>query len=203
MFQYSDNRNCRSSSLWVVKGNGLLYIVNMNSMYFFIFFVLMWLGISILLSYWSGWKELAQYYRYQNELITKRKFLRWASLRGVSYKACLTIGGSVQGLYLSILFLFALGYPKLFIPWNDIKFAKKVYWGFPVLELSFTKATSVTLMVSPELGNLFQEISGRPLIIDETNYQQSAVSNKYLWVCIILGISGLITAIVVSLMAHK
>ena len=127
----------------------------------------MWIGICFLLSYWSGWRELAQYYRYQNQVITKAKYFQWASMRGVNYKSCLTIGANVEGIYFSVLFLFAVGSPRLFIPWNDIKIVKKKFWWMPVLELKFVKVPFVSIMVSQGLESFFQEIYGRTFIIDD------------------------------------
>jgi hypothetical protein len=131
------------------------------------FLILLFLGGFIGVSYASGWRELARYYRYQNESITSKKLLLWACLRWVSYKACLYIGANPQGVYLAVLSLFSAASPKLFIPWNDITINKKIFWGYPVFELRFAKAPTVTLMVSQKLGDFFQEASGRPLIIDD------------------------------------
>jgi len=118
----------------------------------------MWLTISLILSYWSGWNELAQYYRYQDQPILKKKHFQWLSMRGVNYKTCMTIGGNEQGLYLSVLFLFSLGSPKLFIPWQDISILKKKYWWMPVLELSIVKTPSIKIMMFQSLEGFLQDM---------------------------------------------
>lgn len=133
---------------------------------FFLFFISMWLGVLIILSYGSGWKELARYYRYQNEGVSKKRYCQWANVGGVSYKGCMTIGGNEQGLYLSILFLFSFGSSSLFIPWKDIRIVKKRYWWFPVLELSIVQAPSVKIRVAQSMENFLQEVYGRPLSIE-------------------------------------
>ena len=125
---------------------------------FFVCFVTMWLMVSLLLSYWSGWSELAQYYLYQNEPILKKKNFQWLSMRGVKYKGCMTIGGNEQGLYLSVLFLFSFGSSKLFIPWQDISIVKKKYWWLSVLELSIVKTPSIKIMMFQSLEGFLKEL---------------------------------------------
>lgn len=129
-------------------------------------------GLSISMSYFSGWKDLVRSYRYQNEVLSQTCYLHWARMRWVSYYYCLIMGGNVQGFYLAGRSVLTAGAPKLFIPWNDIEIKRKIFLGSPVLELSFAKAPSVTLMVgqlmgSPSLENLFREIFGKPLIVEK------------------------------------
>jgi len=125
---------------------------------FFLFFIFVWLGIAFSLSYISGWRQLAQYYPYQNQTIVNKRQFQWANVRGISYKGCVTIGGNEQGLYLSILFLFSFGHPSLFIPWSDIKIERKKYWWFPVLELSIVQTPTVKIRFFQSLENFLQEI---------------------------------------------
>ena len=70
----------------------------------------------------------------------------------------MTIGGNEQGLYLSVLFLFSLGSPKLFIPWQDISILKKKYWWMPVLELSIVKTPSIKIMMFQSLEGFLQDM---------------------------------------------
>ena len=165
-------------------------------------FIFSWGGVSILISYWSGWKTLAQYYPYQNEPLSQRKLFQCASMRGVSFNNCLTIGASVQGLYLAMPFLFSVGFPKLFIPWSDIKIARKEFWGIPVLELSFAKASGVSFMVREKIGIFLQETSGRSLI-EGVVFQPSASTEKYQLIPIVMAILGLFAALAVFFISHK
>jgi hypothetical protein len=137
-----------------------------NPLIFLPFFALMWFGIQCVLSYMSGWKQLAYYYPYNNQMIDKKKDFQWANVGGISYKGCMTIGGNNQGLYLSILPLFSFCSAKLFIPWNDIKTAKKKYWWFPVLELSINQTPTVKIMFLQSMEKFLQEIYGRPLLLE-------------------------------------
>ena len=177
----------------------------MNNPYiFFIFFICMWVGICVLLSYWSGWRELAQYYRYQSQRIIKKRYFQWASMRGVNYRSCLTIGSNAEGIYFSVLFLFAAGSPRLFIPWSDIKITKKKFWWLPVLELKLVKVPAVTIMVSQGLESFFQEVCGRTLMIEDGGLPNPTAFNKYQWAPFIIGALGLCAALYAAFFAsHK
>jgi hypothetical protein len=129
-----------------------------NPYLFIIYFVMMWFAVLLILSYWSGWSELAQNYPYQGQPILKKKHFQWLNMRGVSYKGCITIGGNEQGLYISVMYLFSFGAPSLFIPWQDISIVKKKYWWFPVLELSSVKAPSIKIRIFQSLESFLQDV---------------------------------------------
>jgi hypothetical protein len=131
-----------------------------NPYIFPIFFISMWLGITLLLAYASGWKKLAQTYSYQNEIISQKKNFQWVNLQGVDYRHCVTIGGNDKGLYLSLFFLFSFGSPSLFIPWGQIKITKKKYFWFPVLEMNVGETR---IMILQSLETFLREISAGAL----------------------------------------
>ena len=150
-------------------GNSFPIYIAHHPYMFPLIFITMWVGINYLISNLGGWRELAQHYQYQNEIISKKKYFQSAGMRwSTHYGSCLTIGGNEQGLYLSILFLFAIGSPNLFIPWHDIKIKKTRQWGlFPMLELSIAKTPSVKVTVFQSLEKFLQDIHGSPLVIEE------------------------------------
>ncbi len=52
------------------------------------------------------------------------------SVGRVSYRSCLTVHRSAEGLFLSVLLPFRPGHPPLFIPWNAVRNAtsRRILW---------------------------------------------------------------------------
>ncbi len=82
--------------------------------------VLLFLLIGFVLSVVSGWQELARRYR----ATAPPRGTRFGAVTGrvgpVNYNSSLTIYVSSEGLYLTILKLFRLSHPDLFIPWGAV-----------------------------------------------------------------------------------
>lgn len=89
--------------------------------YFPLYFLSLWLLISYVLSWMSGWHLLAQRFRTDAEFTGT--LYRWfhATMRcGVHYNGALKAGTNVEGLSLAPIFLFRIGHSPLFIPWTEI-----------------------------------------------------------------------------------
>src|SRR5580698_5650204 len=92
--------------------------------WFFLFFVLFWAGICGLLAILGGWASLATYFRAVDNVDGVR--LRFASgsmgirFFPVHYGNCLFVTVTDTGFRLSILFLFRVLSPPLFIPWTSV-----------------------------------------------------------------------------------
>ena len=179
----------------------------MNPGIFFIFFIPFFIGITALISFISGWGELAKYYRYHGQQIDKKRYMQSAVMRGVTgYRGCLTVGANTEGLYLSVFFLFRPAHPPLFIPWNEIKIRRTKFFVFKLLEMRFTRATSVTLAVYESLEGFLQSASVRPLpfATEQEAAGMSSNLNWYWWVSVIAGVIGLIAALCAILfIPHK
>lgn len=97
----------------------------MQPQWFLPFFALMWCGITALLAMLGGWAGLAQCYRAKQPLQGRRfSFVSGSmgvSFFPVSYSGCLFVTVGEAGLELSILFLFRLCSPRLFIPWSAVE----------------------------------------------------------------------------------
>ena len=97
----------------------------MEPLWFFPFFAAMWCGISALLAMLGGWAWLARSFKAEQSTQGKRfRFVSGsmgASVLPVSYSGCLFITVGETGFRLSILFLFRLLSPPLFIPWRAIE----------------------------------------------------------------------------------
>jgi hypothetical protein len=117
---------------------------------FLVAFPLMWIGISFLISRIGGWSSLAKHYRDDQvrDLTHLAEEVTWYRMRSVSmgisnYSSCVTLGASKTGLRLSVMFLFRVGHPPLFIPWSEFHSVRKkgilffsmldTYVGMPVV----------------------------------------------------------------------
>lgn len=120
--------------------------------YFFLFFLALWFGISFLLSVFSGWRQLSQYYRSSGLFKGRRFYFQSAAMRlRASYNSAFIVGVSSEGLYLSILFLFRVGHPPLLVPWEDISWTEKPgrFWGG--FKLQFARCPSIPFLISRRL----------------------------------------------------
>jgi len=106
----------------------------------------------------SGWSKLANFYRFSGEFVGKQWRFQSAQLRWyLGYNNCLTFGANESGLFVSLLFLFRVGHPSLFIPWGDITVnMKEGVWG-KYAELRFRQAPTIPFRISE---TLIEKIAG-------------------------------------------
>ena len=112
-----------------------------------------WIGVGLLIARIGGWAALAAAYSHSGEFQGERLRFQTAQMRwGTNYGGCLTIGANHRGLFLSVLFLFRIGHPPLFIPWTDISVSDPKGRWFSYVELRFRRAPSIPLRVSEQLA---------------------------------------------------
>ncbi len=130
--------------------------------YFLPFFVTLWVGVSLLISGIAGWRELAKVYRAAMPFTGRRWWFQSAEMRWrTSYGGCMNIGANKDGLYLSVLFLFRLGHPPLFIPWPDISAIERRSWLlFKMVELRCRKVPTVPIRIYRRLAEKISEAAG-------------------------------------------
>lgn len=117
-----------------------------------LFFVVIWSGVVLLLSWVGGWRALAASYRATQPFTGEQFRARVGWMRGTRYRGVLSLGADSMGLSLSVFPLFRMGHPPLFIPWSDISFSKDRYGFFEGVRLRFSKAPSVSLLIPTELA---------------------------------------------------
>jgi hypothetical protein len=78
-----------------------------------------------------------------------------------NYNNCVTIGANFQGIHLSVLFLFRVGHPPIFIPWEDVTVKPRPRRWLPAVELNFRQRPHVPLIISRRLSERLQAASGR------------------------------------------
>jgi len=129
--------------------------------------VLLYVGLMSLFQYWSCWGVLADHYRFRGKPNAKQRWFflsAWMgaregdSLLGVEkpllrLRSCLNVSVNEAGMHLSIVPLFRLFHPPLFIPWEHI--STKISTGVlkQSIDFSFLEAPSVVLRLKKWDGN--------------------------------------------------
>lgn len=101
-----------------------------------LFFGLMWIAISVFLSYVSGWASLTAYFR-AAQPVSGQHFRFVSAFMGakwlpISYKGCLFVKVNDEGFCFSLFFLFRFWSPPLFIPWSEVESVEEkssFLWG--------------------------------------------------------------------------
>ena len=123
--------------------------------------ICVWIAVSLLSGYVSGWTRLGRRYACSggfpgNTWSFQSGHMRW----GANYHNCLTMGANSEGFYLSVLFLFRLGHPALFIPWREISVTcKKVLW-FKRVQLHLGRELLIPLQISERSANKLKQAAG-------------------------------------------
>jgi hypothetical protein len=130
---------------------------------FLLLFVGMWLAVTYLLSYISGWVTFAKYYRatrpFNGANVRVRGAQMGRSLMG-NFRNVLTVGVNTEGISLHLLFLFAINSPDLFVPWPDITVSRGRRWFMEYIEFRFKRAPDIPLRVFGRPGGEIQGAAG-------------------------------------------
>lgn len=96
---------------------------------FAVVFPLFWAAVLVLLSQIGGWSRLAQRFPAGDRPVTgEPRLASWAMVGPISYRFVLTVRVNADGFFLTIMPLFRIAHPPLFIPWMDVTGRKP--WQF-------------------------------------------------------------------------
>jgi len=127
-----------------------------------IFFVLLWMVISALISYIGGWRTLSRSFRAAEPFAGAKRYFQSGQMRWITnYNNCLTVGADSAGLYLAILFLFRFMHPPLFIPWREVSVRTRRSW-FLGERVTFTlgRETAIPLTIRGRLIGKLKAAAG-------------------------------------------
>ncbi|HXG80810.1 MAG TPA: hypothetical protein VNJ05_03330 [Sphingomicrobium sp.] len=126
-------------------------------------FIGMWLLVTTLLGFMSGWFSLQQWYADDgNEEPLIR--LGWQSGSmglGVSFSSCLTLASRRDGLSVKVWRIFGPFQRPLLIPWRDIAAEPKRVLFWRMMRLSFGRPPVGSLKISERTWNRLIEAAGR------------------------------------------
>lgn len=117
-----------------------------------------WCLLCYLGSWMSGWRALARRYRSEQEFQGERWRFQSGKMRwNTNYANCLTLGANRDGLYLAVLFLFRVGQPPLYIPWNEIAVQQERRWFLWRTRFALGNETQIPLWINRRLGDRILE----------------------------------------------
>lgn len=119
---------------------------------FLVFFSALWLSITALLSFLSGWGKLAKRYPAEREFDGQRWTWQSAQMGVVGIRGCLTAGANREGLYLAMMLPFRFRHPPLFIPWRAVQPVPKQMLFFRGVEFRVGPEPVVTVWVRETLA---------------------------------------------------
>lgn len=120
-----------------------------------------WLFAAAFVSRLSGWHELAGRFELQGEFPSER--FCWKSARmknGMNYNNCLIIGASPTGFSIVMPWLFRIGHPALFIPWNEISYARTKILCWPMVQFQLGRKNPVPFTVRESLAEQIKKAAG-------------------------------------------
>jgi hypothetical protein len=129
-----------------------------------LFFIGMWLAVTFLLSYLSGWVSLKRHYLAAQPHIVARVRIsaaqmgRFGSLG--TMRNALTIGINPEGILLQLFILFRINSRDLFIPWRDITVTRGKSLFFDYIEFHFRREPSIPLRIYGKAGASIQTLAG-------------------------------------------
>jgi hypothetical protein len=137
---------------------------------FLVFFVVMWVGVSLLLSKISGWSRLAEHYRLVGSFAGPKSYMCSAMFRRfVGYNNVLIVGFDQTGLYLAVWIPFRIGHPPLLIPWQAVRNGERSWFNLFSTPLELGSDPAVRVSMSSRLVRRIEE---------ETGYSLGAPSNN-------------------------
>lgn len=129
---------------------------------FLVFFPVMWLGVTGLLSVLGGWRSLASYYPAGPAAAGGRAAARYATgamrrgLLPVNYSHCLAVDPREDGFGLWVALPFRFMHPPLLIPWTAVRDCEErgVVWRYVRVTLH---TPGVTILIGGRSGRAVQE----------------------------------------------
>jgi hypothetical protein len=147
--------------------------------YFPIFFVLMWLAVTTMLGFMSGWYTLMKSYPNQPENSLHTFARQSGSVNFVGMRSILTLSVCPSGLRVGIMRIFGIFCRDFFVPWNAISVSRKdrvlwkvakIHFGHPAVG-NLTLPSEVADRIARAAGGLWPEQGPFP---EETSSQASS-----------------------------
>ena len=127
-------------------------------------FVLLWLAVTFLLSYISGWAFLAEHYRAARPYAGRYERIRSSQMGPLGpfggVRNALNVGIDHEGLHLRMFILFRLNCRDLFIPWRDITVSRGRSMFVDFVEFHFRQAPKIAVRIYGKAGEVIQALAG-------------------------------------------
>lgn len=133
-------------------------------LWFPLFFAALWLGVTFLLSYISGWAFLAKHYRAtlpytgRYERLPQSQMGKFGIFGGA--RNAVYVGIEPNGLHLRMFVLFRINCRDLFIPWRDVSVRRGKALLRDYIEFRFAREPALGLRVFGQAGEVIQTLAG-------------------------------------------
>ena len=131
---------------------------------FVLSFVGLWLAVTFLLSYLSGWVFLAEHYRAMQPFAGRFERVRASQMGPLGpfggARNALNVGIDPAGLHLRMFILFRLNCRDLFIPWAEITVSRGRYFFADYVDFHFRQAPKIPVRIYGKAGDVMQALAG-------------------------------------------
>ena len=123
-----------------------------------------WLAITYLLSYISGWAFLAKHYRAARPFAGRYERIRSSQMGPLGpfggARNALNVGVDEEGLHLRMFILFRLNCRDLFIPWRDITVSRGKSFFADFVDFHFRQTPKVGVRIYGKAGEVIRALAG-------------------------------------------
>ncbi len=124
----------------------------------------LWLVVTWLLSYISGWAFLAKHYRAARPFAGRYARIRSSQMGPLGpfggARNALYLGVDPDGLHLRMFILFRLNCPDLFIPWREITVGRGKSFFLEYVEFHFRQAPKIGARIYGKAGDIIRAMAG-------------------------------------------
>lgn len=145
--------------------------LNNHPLVFVPFFIALGCAAIFSIALFSGWRKLAERFRLRSSFTgvswgLQSAYMRWAS----HYGNCLNVGADSAGLKLSVVFLFRVGHPPLFIPWSEISVVRRSsFLFFRRVRLELGREEQIPFVIGGSLADGLRIAAGASWPIEPTD----------------------------------
>jgi hypothetical protein len=118
----------------------------------------LWVALSYLTSWISGWSALAARYRFAGSFDGEQMHWVYGLMRWYTkYGGVLVVGSNAQGIYLRTIWALKVGHPPLLIPWRDVEAEDRTRWMWDGTQFMLGRNEPVPLWVLKRVGDRLLE----------------------------------------------
>jgi hypothetical protein len=149
------------------------------ALYFPVFFVLLWLGVTVLLGLLSGWYFLMRRFPDRPETPLQTFKNQSGSIGSVSARSLLTLSVCAGGLRVGMMRIFGPFSKAFFVPWDEMSIIRKDRFLWKAATISFGNPPVGSLTLMADLADRLARVAGKPwpelgIFPEETNPQASS-----------------------------
>jgi hypothetical protein len=131
------------------------------ALYFPIFFVLLWLGVTVLLGFLSGWYSLMRRFPDRPETPLQTFKNQSGSIGFVGARSLLTLSVCPGGLRVGMMRIFGPFSKDFFVSWNEMSVIRKDRFLWKAATISFDNPPVGSLTLMADLADRLARVAGK------------------------------------------